>query len=126
MFINNESLGDFLKGSFDNCPDEFSRYAADCILFYNGEKAFTCNSVRTEHFFVEVQQFEIEIDENNGDIRIDGIASVSFDVVGICEESENQCDHHECASENCGVDITFSIEVNLENFSRSGWMIDIT
>ena len=112
---------------FEACGEEFERVEANNCEFSNGEYSFTCEDVKIEDFSVDVKNYDFEIDETDGSVRICGSAGVNYTVIGLFLDGDDDmhCGYVECGREDSGAEITFIIDVDYKKFSESDMMITI-
>lgn len=127
MKINKELIERFMEDCFEVCGEDFDEVEVDNCVFSNGDDSFTCEHVNTEGFLVEVKNYDFEIDENDGSVRISGSANVNYTVIGLFLDGDDDgnCGYVECGRESSGAEITFTIDADSKDFSNSELMIEI-
>lgn len=110
MRISKESIKEFLEAVLDWSHDEFDEFEKDSEFDFEDGTIGTCDSVSTNSFRVEVNNFEVEmVDEKV--LCISGMARAGYDTIGSFWDGDwdDEGGYQECASGTGNADFTFTI-----------------
>ncbi|WP_044917000.1 hypothetical protein [Butyrivibrio sp. WCE2006] len=111
MKLSKEIIGEKLTG-------DIQFYEDDLISIETRRKiddpfsSFPCSKVKTSDYYVVVDGFEIDVNENDGSITINGKARVDYTVIGDCYEKECALDLEKCPEIDSSANISFDISIN--------------
>ncbi len=124
MTINKEIITKFLEEALDGDGGEFNELEADYEFDFE-DGVFTCSTVETSCFRVELSEYEISFDGGDNPVAVSGKAYANYTVTGKAWDGDEDGGYLECAEGDSGSDFKFWIGVNKTGFDENSLAINI-